>query len=125
MICYRDQLIVIDFWQWKRKLEYKGHLVFKEVTPALVLQFLEFLKSHYYLYSDNGINLNKFPVDELGCQNNMLREIEMFSQLLRCLDEPIEVKMELSTDKSMQEDPMYGVGAPSVELHPYVRAGNS
>ena len=36
----------------KRKLEYKGHVVFKEVTLALDLQFLEFLKSHYYLYSD-------------------------------------------------------------------------
>ena len=34
----------------KRKLEYKGHVVFEAVTPDLVILFLEFLRSHNDLY---------------------------------------------------------------------------
>ena len=30
--------------KWKRKLEYKGHVVFEAVRPDLVMQFLELLR---------------------------------------------------------------------------------
>ena len=40
-------------------------------------------------------------VDVLGCQNDNLGENEIYPQLLRCLDEIIEVKIELSTDKEI------------------------
>ena len=36
----------------KQKLEYKGHIVFEAVRPDLVIQFLEFFRSHNDLYSD-------------------------------------------------------------------------
>ena len=36
----------------KQKLEYKGHVVFEAVRPDLVIQFLEFFRSHNDLYSD-------------------------------------------------------------------------
>lgn len=34
----------------KRKLEYKGHVVFEAVKSVLVLQSLDFLKSHNHSY---------------------------------------------------------------------------
>ena len=77
----------------RRKLEYKGQVVFEAVRPTLAFQFLEFLKSNTHLYSDIKINPNNVPV--LGCQNDKLVEHEIYSQLLRCLDEPIEVKIVL------------------------------
>ena len=42
----------------------------------------------------------------LRWQNEKLEENEIYSQLLRCLDQPIEVKKELSTDEEMQGDPL-------------------
>ena len=49
----------------KRKLEYKGHLVFEAVRPDVVIQFLEFLRSHNDSYSDIEINPANIPVDIL------------------------------------------------------------
>ena len=105
-------LLIVKF---KRKLEYKGHIVFEQVRPALVLQFLEFLKSHSHLYSYIEINTNNIPVDVLGCQNEKLEENEIFSQLLTCLDKPTDVKIELSTGEEIKEDPLSEFRAPSVE----------
>ena len=38
----------------------------------------------------------------LVCQNDKLEENDIDPQLLRCLDEIIEVKIELSTDEEIQ-----------------------
>ena len=46
----------------KRKLEYKGQVVFEAVRPDVVIQFLEFLRSHHYLYSDIEFNPANIPV---------------------------------------------------------------
>ena len=78
----------------KHKLEYKSHAIFEAVRPALVVQFLEFLKLHNHLYSDIEIDYNNIPVDMLGCHNEKLEESEIYLQLLRSLDEPIEVEVE-------------------------------
>ena len=50
----------------KRKLEYKGHVVFKAVRPYVVIQFLESLRSHHNLNLDTEINPGNIPVDVLG-----------------------------------------------------------
>ena len=79
----------------KRKLEYKCNVIFEAVRPALFVQFFEFLKLHNHLYSDIEINYNNIPVDMLGCHNEKLEESEIHLQLIRSLDEPIEVEVEL------------------------------
>ena len=100
----------------KRKLEFKVHVVFEAVKPASVLQFLEFLKSHNPLFSVIGISPNNIPVDVLGCQNDKLEENEIYSQLLRCLDEPAEVNIELSIEEEIEkEDPLSEFRGPSVK----------
>ena len=55
------------------------------------------------------------PADTLDCQNGELKENGIYSQLLRCLDEPIEVKIELSTDEEIQEDLYSDFRVPSFE----------
>ena len=80
----------------KRKLEYKGHVVFEAVRPDVVIQFLEFLRSHNDLYSDIEINPANIPVDILGLQRFKTVEDTIYSELLKCLDEPIEVQLESS-----------------------------
>ena len=99
----------------KRKLEYKIHVIFEAVRPALVVQFLEFLKLHNHLYSEIGINYNTIPVDMLGCHNEKLEEIETYLQLLRSLDEPIEAEVGLSTNEEIHKDPLSKFKPPSVE----------
>ena len=80
----------------KRKLEYKGHAVFQAVRPDIVIQFLEFLRSQIDLYSDIEINPANIPVDILGLQRFKTDEDTIYSELLKCLDEPIEVQLESS-----------------------------
>ena len=46
----------------KRKLEYKGHVVFEAVRPDVMIQFPEFLRSHNDLYSGIEINPANIPV---------------------------------------------------------------
>ena len=99
----------------KRKLEYKSHVISEVVRPGLVVQFLEFLKLHNHLYSDIENNYNNIPVDMLGCHNETLDQSEIYLQLLRSLDEPIEVEVELSTNEEIYEDLLSKFGAPSVE----------
>ena len=60
-----NALIIVKL---KRKLEYKGHAVFEAVRSDVVIQFLEFLRSHNDLYSDIEINPANIPVDILGLQ---------------------------------------------------------
>ena len=50
----------------KCELEYKGHAVFEAVRPDVVIQFLEFFRSHNDLYSDIEINPANILVDILG-----------------------------------------------------------
>ena len=80
----------------KRKLEYKGHVVFEAVRPDVVIQFLEFLRSHNDLYSDIAISPANIPVYILGLQLFKTEEGTIYSKLLKCLDEPIEVQLESS-----------------------------
>ena len=83
----------------KRKLEYKGHAVFQAVRPDIVIQFLEFLRSQIDLYSDIEINPANIPVDILGLQRFKTDEDTIYSELLKCLDEPIEVQLESSSSE--------------------------
>ena len=99
----------------KCKLEYKSYIISGAVRPALVVKFLQFLKLHNYLYSDIEINYNNVPVDMLGCHNKKLEESEINLQLLRSLDEPIEVEVELSTNDEIYEDALFQFRAPSVK----------
>ena len=61
-----------------------------------MIQFLEFLRSQIDLYSDLEINPANIPVDILGLQHFKTDEDTIYSELLKCLDEPIEVQLESS-----------------------------
>ena len=74
----------------KRKLEYKSHVPFEVVRPDVVIQFLEFLRSHNDLYSDIELNPANIPVDILGFQRFKTEEDTIYTKLLKCLDEPIK-----------------------------------
>ena len=99
----------------KRKLEYKGHVVFEAVRPDVVIQFLEFLRSHNDLYSDIEINPANLPVDILGLQRFKTEEDTIYSKLLKCLDEPIEVQLESSLGEETLDDPLSEFRTPSME----------
>ena len=51
----------------------------------------------------------------LGCHNEKLKESEIYLQILRSLDEPVEVEVELSTNEEIYEDPLSNFRAPSAE----------
>ena len=91
----------------KRKLEHKSSVIFEAVRPTLVVQFLEFSKLHNHLYSDIEISYNNIPTDTLGYHNDKLEESGIYLQLLRSLDEPIEVEVELSTNEEIYQDPQF------------------
>ena len=76
-----------------RKLEYKSHVPFEVVRPDVVIQFLEFLRSHNDLYSDIKLNPANIPVDILGFQRFKTEEDTIYSKRLKCLDEPIKVQL--------------------------------
>ena len=78
----------------KRKLEYKGHVVFEAVRPDVVVQFLEFLRSHSDLSLDIEINPANITVDTI------------YSKLLKCLDEPIEKQLESLLGEETLDDPL-------------------
>ena len=75
----------------KCKIKYKSHLVFEAARSDVVIQFLEFLRSHDDLYSDIEINPTNIPVDILGLERFKTEEDTIYSKLLKSLDEPIEV----------------------------------
>ena len=99
----------------KCKLEYKSHKIFEVVRTALFVQFLRFLKLQNHLYSDTKINYNNILVDILGCHNYKLEESETYLQILRSLDEPTEVEIEVSTNGEIYEVPLSKFRDPSVE----------
>ena len=51
----------------------------------------------------------------LGYHNEKLEESEIYLQLLRSLDEPIEVEVDLSTNQEIYKDPLSNFRAPSVK----------
>ena len=90
----------------KWKLAYKGHVVFEAVRPDVVIQFLEFLRSHNDLYSDIEINPANIAVNILGLQRFKTEEDTIYSKLLKCLDEPMEVQLESSLGEETLDDPL-------------------
>ena len=68
----------------KRKLEYKSPVVFEAVRPDVVIQFLQFLRSHNDLYSDIEINPAKIPLNILDFQGFKTGEHTVYSKLLKC-----------------------------------------
>ena len=90
------------------KLEYKVHVVFETVMPDVVIQSLEFLRSHNDLYLDIEINPANIPADILGLRLFKTEEDSIYSKLLKCLDQPIEVQLESSLGKETLDDPFSG-----------------
>ena len=80
-----------------------------------MIQFLEFLRSHNDLYSDIEINPANIPVDILGLQRFKTEEDTIYSKLLKCLDEPIEVQLESSLGEETLDDPLSEFRTPSME----------
>ena len=99
----------------KRKLECKGHVVFEAVRPDIVIQFLEFLRSHNRLYSNIKIIPTDIPVDILGLQRLKTEEDARYSKLQKCLNEPTEVQLELSLGEETLEDPLSEFRTASME----------
>ena len=100
----------------KRKLEYKGHVVFEAVRPDGVIQFLEFLRRHNDLYSYIEINPANIQVHiPVGLQRFKTEKDTTYSKLLKCLDEPIEVQLESSLGEETLDDPLSEFITPSME----------
>ena len=77
----------------KKKLEYKGHVLFELVQARFIVDLLSYLKRVNYLYKDITIvpenkpqNLQSFVDFNEGCES-------LISYLLSYLDEPIEIKL--------------------------------
>ena len=62
------------------------------------------------------MNQDNIPVDNLESKNDELEENEIYSKLLRCPEEPIEVKVETVPDEELQEDFLSELKAPSVTI---------
>ena len=92
----------------KRKLECKGHVVFEAVRPDVVIQFLEFLRSHNDLYSDIVINPANIPVDDLGLQRFKTEEDTVYST---------EVQLESSLGEETRDDPLSEFRMQSMETN--------
>ena len=58
------------------------------------------------MYSDIEINLANISVDILGLQRFKTEEYTIYSKLLKCLDEPIEVQLEPSLGEETLDDPL-------------------
>ena len=111
----------------KRKAEYRSHVLFELVRPLFVESFLKFLKHHNHLYSDIKINMENIPSNVLDFNNNELNNngassnkgsssnssdscssgtSSIFSELLRCHDEPINVTLETAEEQDVLDDPL-------------------
>ena len=88
----------------KRKLEFKGHVIFQAVRRDVVIQFFEFLRSHNDLYSHIEISPANIPVDILGVQRFKIEEDTIYSKLLKYLDEHTEVQLESSLSEEKLDD---------------------
>ena len=111
----------------KRKAEYRSHVLFELVRPLFVESFLKFLKHHNHLYSDIQINMENLPSNVLDFNNDELNNngassnkgsssnssdscssgtSSIFSELLRCHDEPINVTLETAEEQDVLDDPL-------------------
>ena len=59
----------------KRKLCYRGHVLFESVRPEVVHAVLNYLKQNNPAYNNVGININNIPIDLLS-----LEEIAIFRE---------------------------------------------
>ena len=91
------------------------NIVFETVRPDIVIQCLEFLRSHNRLHSNIKIIPANIPVDILGLQRLKTEENARYSKLQKCLNEPIEVQLELSLGEETLEDPLSEFRTPSME----------
>ena len=67
------------------------------------------------MYSDIELNAANIPVDILGLQRLKTEEDTIYSKLLKCLDEPIEVQLESSLGEETLDDPLSKFRTPSME----------
>ena len=58
------------------------------------------------MYSDIEINPANLPVDILGLQRFKTEEDTIYSKLLKCLDEAIEVQLESLLGEETLDDPL-------------------
>ena len=84
----------------KRKVEYRGHVLFEPVRPEFVKQFLYFLKKHNKLYEDININMESIPQELLALENEVSKDT-VFSHLISAVSEPIEIVIESCKDKDI------------------------
>ena len=112
LTCYQFPMTVMVS---KCKIKYKSHLVFEAARSDVVIQFLEFLRSHDDLYSDKEINLANIPLDILGLQRFKAEEDTIYSKLLKCLDDTIEVQLESLLDEETLDDPLFEFRTRSME----------
>ena len=52
----------------KRKLCYRGHVLFQSVRPNVVKEALNYLKQNNFLYNDIEINIGNIPIDLLSLE---------------------------------------------------------
>ena len=87
----------------KRKLEYRGHVLFETIRPNFVFQLLHFLKNNNPLYSDIEINLLNIPdefVDNKNSEDIHSNQIDNNKEIpIEDFDEPIPIVID-ETDKS-------------------------
>lgn len=90
----------------KRKLQYRGHVYFERVRPEFVQQILQYLKCNNHLYKDLEIDTGNIPNELINiCDNSADFQInsdslDLFQQLLKDIDEPIEISLETESRKS-------------------------
>ena len=82
-----------------------------------MIQFLEFFRSHNDLHSDIEINPANISVDILGLQRFKTEEDTVYSKLLKCLNEPIEVQLESSLVEETLDEPLSEFRTPSMETN--------
>ena len=115
----------------ERKVEYRSHVLFEPVRPLFKVKLkffkLKFLKHHNHVYSDMQINMENCPSNVLDFNNNKLNNNgassnkgsssnssdscsrgtdSIFSELLRCHDEPINVTLETAEEQDVLDDPL-------------------
>ena len=80
----------------KRKIEYRGHVLFESVRPEFVYSFLSYLKHNNHLYNSIDINLNNIPQSMLQFDNS---ETEMsLGDFLVDHAKPLEIYIELQQE---------------------------
>ena len=80
----------------KRKLEYKGHVLFEAVRPEMVSKLLTYLKSINPLYKNIGVDLNNIP-SELKSFHDLDEENQISIEFLKDIHQPIKMILEENT----------------------------